>query len=93
MLLAIPLGVISGVIGFVPLVVGLYLTKRNPQEGNFAPMMKLLLGLFASFILLFVAAVLFAMYDKPSALAFVISEVIALCASAIGFGVWSQVRK
>ena len=90
---AILLGVISGVVGFSPLVIALIMTKRNPQVGNVAPMMKLVIGLFASFVILLVTAISFAVFDKPNALAFVLSEAIALTVSAVGFGIWSQIRK
>lgn len=90
MAIAILLGVIAGVVGFVPLVIGLNLVHRHPEEGNFGPMSKLLLGLVASFLLLVVFAVLFVAFDKGNALPFVLSEAAALSVSAIVFGIRSQ---
>lgn len=93
MIVAVLLGVIAGLVGFVPLVVGLRLTRRTVSAGVAGSMMVLLLGLLVSFILLFLGAVLFIAYDKSLAFPFVLAEVIALCAVAIGYGVAKMVRK
>lgn len=94
MVLAIILGLLSGVVGFIPLVIALARTKHNPQTGNFAPMAKLLLGLFASFAVLIICAILFIAFDKPSGLPFALAEALALSISAIAYGIHShKVRK
>lgn len=94
MVLAILLGIVSGIVGFIPLAVALAATKHNPQTGNFAPMAKLLLGLLASFAILVICAILFIAFDKPSGLPFALSEALALSVSAIAYGIHShQVRK
>lgn len=94
MVLALILGVLAGAIGFIPLVIALARTKHNPQTGNFAPMAKLLLGLFASFAVLVGCAILFVAFDKPDGLFFALAEALALSISAIAYGIHShQVRK
>ncbi len=90
MVLAIILGAISGFVGFLPLVFALERTKHNPKTGNFAPMAKLLIGLFASFAILVICAIVCVAVDKPDILPFVLAEALALCASAIVFGVRSH---
>lgn len=90
MVIAIVLGAISGFLGFVPLVFALARTKHNPKTGNFAPMAKLLIGLVASFAILVICAVLCVVFDKPDILPFVLAEALALCASAVIFGIRSH---
>lgn len=86
------LGIVSGILGFIPLVIAFLMTKRNPSSKNFAPMAKLILGLISSFVLLFLLAILFVAFDRDDSLFFVLAEAIALCASAIAYGIWSQKR-
>lgn len=90
MFLAIVLGVLAGAVGFLPLVLGLTITRKKlANKGQAGPMIVLIGSLFVSFIFLFLVSLAFASYDKPSVLPFVLSEAIALCVVAIGFGVWS----
>ncbi len=90
MVLSILLGVLAGVIGFIPLVVALRATKRHPEVGNVGPMLKLFLGLLISFVLLALFAILYAATDKGNALPFVLAEAIALSLCAIVYGIRSQ---
>ena len=53
MVLAILLGILAGLVGFVPLVLALRLTKRTVHGGTAASMIVLLLGLAVSFAALF----------------------------------------
>ena len=92
MAVAIVLGIISGAIGFAPLVVGLRLTKRTTATSNFGPMAILLLALLVSFALVLAAAIAFATWDKPNGFPFVLAEVIALATVAIAFGLHDRRR-
>lgn len=93
MVIAILLGIVSGIVGFMPLLVGLKLTKRSTHAGVGGSMFLLIVGLIVSFVLLFVFAVLCININRPLALPFVLAEVVALCVTAIGYGVWSVLRK
>lgn len=93
MVLAILLGICAGVIGFMPLLVGLKLTKRSTHAGLSGSMFLLIVGLVVSFVLLFVFAILCVNIDRPNAMPFVLAEVVALCVTAIGYGVRSVLKK
>lgn len=66
---------------------GLRLTRKFVASGNFGQMGILLICLFISFLLMFVFAAICVIVDRDLALPFVFAEAVALCASAIGFGV------
>ncbi len=87
MALAIACGALSGFIGFLPLVVGLRMTRKFVASGNFGQMGMLLLCLVISFILMFVFAILCIVINRDLALPFVLAEAVALCVTAIGFGI------
>lgn len=63
------------------------MTRKFVAAGNFGQMGMLLLCLVISFILMFVFAVICILVDRTLALPFVFAEAVALCASAIGFGI------
>lgn len=93
MVLAILLGILAGLVGFIPLVIGLRLTRRTVHGGTAASMIVLLLGLLVSFVVLFVFAWLFFDFDHDNGIPFLFAEVVALSASAIGFALWQMLRK
>lgn len=90
MLAAILLGIVTGFIGFLPLVAAFRATKRNPKTGVFSPMVKLIFGLIISFAILLVATLVFIAFDKPDAMFFVLTEAIVLCITAIVFGIMNN---
>ncbi len=87
MALAIILGLLSGVVGFVPLFVGLRLTKKVTATSNFGYMSILLLSLVISFVLMFAFAIICVNVAREVALPFVLAEAFALSVMAIVFGV------
>ncbi len=93
MVLAVLLGIAAGLIGFIPLVIGLKLTKRTVHGGTAASMIVLLLGLVVSFALLFAFAVLFFGFDHDRGIAFLFAEVLSLSAAAIGYALWQMLRR
>lgn len=90
---AIVLGALSGLVGFVPLPVGLRLTKKVTETSNLGHMGLLLLSVLASFVILFATMFACLSLARDLALPFVLAEAIALIAAAIGFGVVTLVRK
>ena len=86
MAIAIVCGVLSGVIGFLPLFIGLRLTKRVAIPGNFGQMSILIVCLLVSFGIMFGLAAICIAANKDMAIPFVLSEAIALSVSAIAFG-------
>ena len=90
---AIILGLLSGVLGFLPLFVGLRMTKKVTETGNFGHMAILMLALLISFALLFACAIACVMLARDLALHFALSEAVGLCLVTIGFGISRVVRK
>lgn len=93
MVLAILLGIVAGLAGFIPLVIALKLTKRTVHGGTAASMIVLLLGLVVSFALLFAFAALFFGFDHGNGIPFLFAEVLALSAAAIGYALWQMLRR
>ena len=93
MVLAILLGILAGLVGFVPLVLALRLTKRTVHGGTAASMIVLLLGLAVSFAALFAFAALFFGFDHDNGIAFLLAEVVALSAAAVGFAMLQMLRR
>ena len=93
MALAIVLGAVSGVVGFLPLFIGLRLTKRVTATSNFGYMSILIISLIISFALLFAFAIICVTVARDVALPFALAEAVALSVVAIAFGVKRMVRK
>lgn len=93
MAVAIVLGALSGIVGFLPLLGSLQLAKRATKTSNLGHMGSLLLGVLVSFLLLFGAALACILLARDFALPFALAEVLALIVVAIGFGVMRLVRK
>ncbi len=87
MVAAIVCGVLAGVIGFVPLFIGLRKTRKVPLTDNFGRMSILFVALLISFVVMLIAAVLCASLAYDVAMPFVLAEALSLSASAIIFGV------
>ena len=88
MVLAIALGILAGIAGFLPLVFGLHRVKHMTDSGNLEHM-----GLLFSFVLMFAFAILCINVNRDAALPFVLSEAGALSVTAIAFGVTRLARK
>lgn len=89
MALAIILGALSGIVGFLPLYAGLRLTRKTTASGVAGSMTVLIIALVVSFAVLFALAFVCIAVARDMALAFVLAEVVALSIIAIVFGVHS----
>ncbi len=87
MALAVLGGVLAGIIGFVPLIVGLRMTKKVTATSNFGHMSILLLSLLISFVLMFAFAIFCVNLARDVAMPFVLAEAVTLSVVAIVFGV------
>ncbi len=87
MVLAIICGLLAGVIGFLPLVIGLNKTKKVTATSNFGHMAILIISLVISFVVMFAFAIGCVFIARDVALFFVLAEAVALSAAAIIFGV------
>ncbi|WP_080798793.1 hypothetical protein [Arabiibacter massiliensis] len=90
---AIVLGALAGIAGFLPLLAGLRMTRRVTDTSNLGHAGALLLGVLLSFIVIFVSAIVCIVVARDLVLPFVLAEVAALAAAAIGYGVVKLVRK
>ena len=86
MVLAIVCGALSGAIGFLPLLVGLRLTRRVTATSNFGYMAILIISLIISFAVMFAFAGICIAVARDLAMPFVLSEAVALSIVAIAFG-------
>lgn len=86
MIIAVILGLVAGVIGFSPLLIGLNMTKKVTATSNFGHMSILIISLIISFAIMFAAAIICATVARDVALFFVLAEAIALSIVAIVFG-------
>lgn len=93
MVAAIILGALSGFVGFLPLLAGLRLARRTTSNSNLGHAGGLLLGVLASFIILFATAIMCIVVARDLVLYFVLAEVAALSLTAIGLGIGKLVRK
>lgn len=93
MLLAIVLGALSGAVGVLPLFLGLRMTRRVTNTSNLGHTGALMLGVLLSFIVLFLAAIACVVLARESAVPFVLAEAAVLVAAAVGYGVYTFVRK
>lgn len=80
-------GLLAGVVGFAPLLVGLHMTRKVTATSNFGYMSILIFSLIISFIVMLGLAMLCVFIARDYAMPFVLSEAVALSASAIAFGV------
>ena len=87
LILAIVCGLLSGVIGFMPLLVGLRLTRKVTATSNFGHMSILIISLVVSFIVMFALAMLCVAIARDFAMPFVLAEAVALSVVAIVFGI------
>lgn len=80
-------GLLSGVVGFLPLLVGLRMTKKVTSTSNFGHMSILIISLIVSFVVMFALAMLCVVVARDYAMPFVLAEAVALSVVAIVFGV------
>ena len=90
MVLAIVLGALSGVLGVLPL---LRMTRRVTDTSNLGHAGALMLGVLLSFVILFLGAIACVVLARDIAVPFVLAEAAVLVACAIGYGVYTFVRK
>lgn len=93
MLFAILIGIIVGIIGFLPLAISLYINKKIVRASTFIRMATTLLCLAISFAILIASMFIFNDYSHSYVVPFVLSVAITLSIVAIAFGIFVQIRK
>lgn len=91
--IAILLGLVCGIIGFIPLLIALRISRKAIKAGLGASMGVVLLGLAISFVILIAAMLTVNDLYHDSVVIFVVFCAIGLSISAISYGIYSQVTR
>ena len=91
--LAIILGAVWGVVGFLPLFGALRLSRRIPADSSFGQMGVCLVGLAISFLVLLIGVLICSKVARPLCLPFALAVAIALSISAICYGAVKMLRR
>lgn len=89
---AIVLGLLCGIIGFIPFVVALKLSRKVQKAGVGASMGVVLLGLAVSFVFLIACMLTVNDMFHDSVVLFVVFCAIGLSISAIAYGIYFNVK-
>ena len=87
------LGVVAGILGFIPLVYSLHLTKRVTTTSNISHAGALLSGVLLSFLILAGSMIACIFIARDNVLCFVLSEALALVVTAIVYGFYKYAGK
>ena len=93
MIAARVLGAVSGILGFLPLYMGLRLARKATPTSNLGHAGALLLGVLLSFLILVAAFIVCIFVARDLVLPFVLAEVGGLVVSAVAFGFSTLARK
>ena len=93
MIAAIVLGAVSGILGFLPLYMGLRLARKATPTSNLGHAGALLLGVLLSFLILVAAFIVCIFVARDLVLPFVLAEVGGLVVSAVAVGFSTLARK
>ena len=93
MIAAIVLGAVSGILGFLPLYMGLRLARKATPTSNLGHAGALLLGVLLSFLILVAAFIVCIFVARDLVLPFVLADVGGLVVSAVAFGFSTLARK
>ena len=93
MIAATVLGAVSGILGFLPLYMGLRLARKATPTSNLGHAGALLLGVLLSFLILVAAFIVCIFVARDLVLPFVLAEVGGLVVSAVAFGFSTLARK
>lgn len=87
------LGAVVGVLAFVPLMLSLNASKNVTKTSNFGYGSLLILGVFASLIILFAAVLICYFVARDGLIAFVLAAAITLIFIAIVYGIYSIISR
>lgn len=85
------LGALTGVLGFIPLIISLKQSKKVTPKSNFGYGALLMLGVFASLIILFVAVLLCYFLASANLIEFVLATAVTLFLFAVFYGIYSVI--
>ncbi|MBQ9069514.1 MAG: hypothetical protein IJ131_10770 [Eggerthellaceae bacterium] len=93
MALAIILGALAGILGFLPLVGATIAVKRVTSTSNFSHVTILIVALVGSMVVLAGSVFACVAIDRQDILAFVGAEAAGLVVSAVAFGISRTFRR
>ena len=93
MVLAVVLGLLFGLGGTSALLFGSIMAKRATNTSNLGHAGALILGVLISTLLLAIPLIVCAISAKHLLVYFALAEVAALICSAVGYGIYTFVRK
>lgn len=86
-------GILTGILGFLPLYLSLMLSKKVTSTSNFGYGTYLILGVLTSLFILFLCVFLYFSFIKIDMIYYTITTAIVLSVVAISFGVYTSVRR
>lgn len=91
--MAIFLGILTGVLSFVPLLISLNATKKVSKTSNFGYGAILILGVVASTAILIIAVLISYFFARDSIVELVLSAAVSLSVFAIIVGAYTVIKR
>lgn len=92
MAIAILIGILIGIVGFLPLLGALKISKRIVATRTGLNAAVMIFSILISLAIMIVSMLIFNDLNHSNILPFVLSAAITLIVTAIGFGIWFQIK-
>lgn len=92
MAIAILIGILIGIVGFLPLLGALKISKKIVATRTGLNAAVMIFSILISLAIMIVSMLIFNDLNHSNILPFVLSVAITLIITAIGFGIWFQIK-
>lgn len=92
MAIAILIGILIGIVGFLPLLGALKISKKIVATRTGLNAAVMIFSILISLAIMIVSMLIFNDMNHSNILPFVLSAAITLIITAIGFGIWFQIK-
>lgn len=92
MAIAILIGILIGIVGFLPLLGALKISKKIVATRTGLNAAVMIFSILISLAIMIVSMLIFNDVNHSNILPFVLSAAITLIITAIGFGIWFQIK-
>lgn len=92
MAIAILIGILIGIVGFLPLLGALKISKKIVATRTGLNAAVMIFSILISLVIMIVSMLIFNDLNHSNILPFVLSAAITLIITAIGFGIWFQIK-
>lgn len=92
MAIAILIGILIGIVGFLPLFGALKISKKIVATRTGLNAAVMIFSILISLAIMIVSMLIFNDLNHSNILPFVLSAAITLIITAIGFGIWFQIK-